>query len=179
VPCGTCHACCYHQRIDVYPVQEPAERLAHLDIVADPRGGVQLNKRSDGACIHLTEQGKCGVYEYRPTACRKYDCRLFAFIGLALQHDDEHIEPVWQFDIRTTDDKIMKAAIMFLGVEYRKTHTDPVDPIEMSSFIAEHLDQAKELMAGTWKVEEQMVQKKTRNERKIYHREMEAMANSQ
>ena len=28
-----------------------------------------------GRCVHQTGSGGCGVYEHRPAACRRYDCR--------------------------------------------------------------------------------------------------------
>ena len=55
-PCTKCGTCCRHI----------AKVLPHYD-------------RGDGACLHLTEDNLCGVYEHRPFICnvdKIYD-RLF------------------------------------------------------------------------------------------------------
>jgi Fe-S-cluster containining protein len=28
----------------------------------------------DGRCPHLSDQGRCGIYETRPQGCRDFDC---------------------------------------------------------------------------------------------------------
>jgi Fe-S-cluster containining protein len=69
------HRCCYNPRIEIDRSKESPERLARLDLVPDEYGDVKLRKRADGACVHLGEDGRCTVYEHRPTVCRTYDCR--------------------------------------------------------------------------------------------------------
>lgn len=46
--CGACGACCYRVRL------------------LDP----EWPTRPDGACINLTPEGLCGIYETRPDVCR-------------------------------------------------------------------------------------------------------------
>ena len=42
------------------------KRLAHLLTERSPDGELVLQRRSDGACVHLGERG-CTVYEQRPS----------------------------------------------------------------------------------------------------------------
>ncbi|HEX2914890.1 MAG TPA: YkgJ family cysteine cluster protein [Chloroflexia bacterium] len=34
-----------------------------------------LAKKADGSCVYLTEAGRCGIYEERPAACRRFNCK--------------------------------------------------------------------------------------------------------
>ena len=34
-----------------------------------------IARRTDGACVHLGEDGQCTIYEQRPAFCRHFDCR--------------------------------------------------------------------------------------------------------
>ena len=72
VPCNGCDACCWHPIIKVDPGEEPPENLDHLALEPHPDGGLALKRRADGACINLSEDGRCAVYEYRPRGCRVY-----------------------------------------------------------------------------------------------------------
>jgi Fe-S-cluster containining protein len=75
VPCGACTACCHYPGI-VVDEKRDRKRLAHLLTERSPDGELVLQRRSDGACVHLGEQG-CIVYEQRPSVCRTFDCRVF------------------------------------------------------------------------------------------------------
>jgi hypothetical protein len=174
VPCGSCTACCYHQRIDVDRAVEPPERLLHLDLVPDAIGDMKLRKNPEtGACVHLID-GKCSVYQYRPTGCRRYDCRGLGWIGLTVEHDGGQREPVWEFGIPTMKDKLLNASIMWLGEQFRATRPEPIDPIELNNHIATNLMQAMEMMEVAWKADDEMMQHMTANERKNYRRHMVA-----
>jgi hypothetical protein len=64
VPCGACTACCYYPGI-VVDERRDSKRLAHLLTERSPEGELVLQRRPDGACVHLGERG-CTVYEQRP-----------------------------------------------------------------------------------------------------------------
>jgi hypothetical protein len=121
VPCGSCVACCYHPCIDVDPDQERAEDLAHLDLVSHPKGGLALRKREDGACVHLGPAG-CTVYAHRPRACRLYDCRVYAVIGVADHYDSDQSAPGWIFDVVSEADKLQSLAMRLAVMKYIGTH---------------------------------------------------------
>jgi len=95
VPCGGCSACCYYDGI---PVDEKRDRrrLPYLVTERNADGGLVLQRRADGACAHLGAQG-CTVYEHRPSACRSFDCRAFAAMGLVEHCDPNHHIPDWEF----------------------------------------------------------------------------------
>jgi Fe-S-cluster containining protein len=65
------------------------KRLAHLLTERSPEGELVLQRRSDGACVHLGERG-CTVYEQRPAVCRTFDCRVFAAMGLVERCGPSH-----------------------------------------------------------------------------------------
>lgn len=81
VPCGACTACCHYPGI-VVDEKRDRKRLAHLLTERSPEGELVLQRRSNGACVHLGGRG-CTVYEQRPAVCRTFDCRVFAAMGLA------------------------------------------------------------------------------------------------
>ena len=95
VACGGCSACCYY---DGNPVDKKCDRqrLAHLLTERSLDGEVVLQRRSDGACVHLGERG-CTVYEQRPAVCRTFDCRVFAAMGLVERCGPNHETPDWEF----------------------------------------------------------------------------------
>jgi Fe-S-cluster containining protein len=95
VPCGGCSACCYYDGIPVDKKRD-RRRLPYLFTERDADGGLVLQRRADGACAHLGAQG-CTVYDHRPSACRSFDCRAFAAMGLVEYCDPNHRIPDWEF----------------------------------------------------------------------------------
>jgi hypothetical protein len=114
VPCRGCTACCYHPFVDVYPEKERPEDLAHLDLVRREDGAVALRKRADGACVHLGAAG-CTVYRHRPRACRRYDCRSYAMVGVLDRYDGDRTSPGWRFDNRTRRQRVLLVALEMAG----------------------------------------------------------------
>ena len=70
--------------------------LPHLLTERNCDGDLVLQRRADGGCVHLGEQG-CTVYQYRPSVCRTFDCRAFSAMGLVEHCDPNHLTPDWQF----------------------------------------------------------------------------------
>lgn len=95
VLCGACTACCYYPGI-VVDGKRDQRRLPHLLTERSHDGELVLRQRSDGACVHLGEQG-CTVYEHRPAVCRTFDCRIFAAMGLVERCGPDHQTPDWEF----------------------------------------------------------------------------------
>jgi Fe-S-cluster containining protein len=114
VPCNGCFACCYHAHVDVDPSIEPPANLAQLALEQDAEGNWWLQKRADGACVHLGERG-CTVYEHRPNACRTYDCRVYALTGVLDSFSNGHTQPVWVFEKRTPEARAICATAQALG----------------------------------------------------------------
>jgi hypothetical protein len=79
---------CLPRYYDGIPVDKKRDRrrLPYLLTERNADGGLVLQRRADGACAHLGAQGRT-VYEHRPSACRSFDCRAFAAIGLAHDRD--------------------------------------------------------------------------------------------
>ncbi|MGD0108250.1 MAG: YkgJ family cysteine cluster protein [Rhodopila sp.] len=152
VPCRGCTACCYHSWIAVDRAVEPAERLAHLGLVPDELGDMQLRHADTGACVHLGPQG-CTVYEHRPTICRSYDCRMIGFFSLAIDHGNGHQEPNWEFGMVTAEDKAIKAAITYLVMLYRAEHSGPVHAVKAAGYVKANLAAATRHILDAWRVQ--------------------------
>jgi hypothetical protein len=117
VPCGTCTACCWYGRTDVKVAEEKAEDLAHMEIERDERGAF-LKHRADGACIHLGKSGGCTIHAHRPRVCRDYDCRVMSLAGLTPLVRKDHCAPLWDFPVRTLQDKAILFAARTASVPY-------------------------------------------------------------
>jgi Fe-S-cluster containining protein len=115
VPCNGCVECCYHTRVEVDPDLERPEDLAWLATEPDPEGGLRLRKRPDGACIHLGSRG-CTIYEHRPLACRRYDCRVFALFGVSDAYSGDHHAPAWAFQPCTPRGAALLQAYQMAGM---------------------------------------------------------------
>ena len=87
--------CCHYPAV-VVDERRDRKRLARLLTERSPDGELVLQRRSDGACVHLGEQG-CTVYEQRPAVCRTFDCRVFAAMRLVERCGPNHQTPHWEF----------------------------------------------------------------------------------
>jgi hypothetical protein len=142
VPCNGCKACCYTHKVHVLPARERPEDLRHMNIVPDPnpdtgRGetGHMLAKREDGACSHLGPDG-CSIYAHRPAACREFDCRTAAVIGMRFDFsagkdkapagvapvDMDRVAPLWEFHPVTEDDKQLHIALQYGAAVFARQH---------------------------------------------------------
>lgn len=83
VPCGTCTLCCEklspHLTTEeissgLYPISlinpSPEQLMERPDLGPI----VALYRKKEGGCGMFID-GKCSIYEYRPKACRQFDCR--------------------------------------------------------------------------------------------------------
>lgn len=83
VPCGECKLCCEKLAPHLLP-EEVASGLYPLSLIQPsaeqalnvPNIGpiVTLYRKKEGGCGMLVD-GKCSIYDYRPKACRQFDCR--------------------------------------------------------------------------------------------------------
>lgn len=72
--CNGCAACCRFLILQVNPAYLEEDRRRWIEM-----HGIRLFERDGGAwasisaqCNHLTEEGKCGIYEERPQGCRDF-----------------------------------------------------------------------------------------------------------
>jgi hypothetical protein len=141
VPCNGCTECCYHAGVDVNPETEPAENLAHLDLVwREDEQGWFLRKRADGACVHLGPKG-CTVYAHRPRACRLYDCRIHALGTVLDQFDGGHVQPTWMFQPNSNESRAFLAVCGILGQSrFFQSQRDgaPLSAAEVAKYILTH-----------------------------------------
>ena len=83
VPCGTCTKCCEM----LAPYLTPEELSSGLyplsltqpdpaQLINNPNVGpiVTIFKKKSGGCGMFIDS-KCSIYDYRPIACRQFDCR--------------------------------------------------------------------------------------------------------
>jgi uncharacterized protein len=114
VPCGTCAACCVHDRV---PLDPAVDRLDLLSWEHD-RGQAVLKRRADGACVHL-DQG-CGVYDHRPQACRRFDCRVWYLLNSKSRRKA-------LVQINPSLKRVFESGKRLLPTLHRVDDTDPVD----------------------------------------------------
>ncbi|MCW5661956.1 MAG: YkgJ family cysteine cluster protein [Burkholderiaceae bacterium] len=75
VPCGSCTACCRHDRVFLGPRDDPHAYRWHLD-----NGYPVLDRTPDGACVYLGEAG-CSIHDSAPEICRRMDCRILVLLA--------------------------------------------------------------------------------------------------
>jgi hypothetical protein len=76
--CLTCAACCKDNRVELDDDDVARfERAGRGDLVCPPYarredGTIVLVLRRDKRCKHLGDDNRCGVYEFRPSACSTF-----------------------------------------------------------------------------------------------------------
>lgn len=83
VPCGSCTMCCEKLSPFLTP-EEVASGLYPLSLINPSPEQLRENsqigpvvvlyRKKEGGCGMLIDK-KCSIYEYRPVACRQFDCR--------------------------------------------------------------------------------------------------------
>lgn len=71
VPCNGCTACCQFGDMPKLQPELWPQDVGYQETMRD--GKRYLKLKANGDCIYLTETG-CGIHEYRPQACRPFDC---------------------------------------------------------------------------------------------------------
>lgn len=119
VPCGDCNACCrasYFIHVTPQDVDAIAAIPAELLFSAPgaPAGYQLMGFNEQGQCPMLIE-GRCSIYANRPSACRTYDCRVFAAAdidaGGAEKADVNERVLRWQFSYADTQAQLAHAAV--------------------------------------------------------------------
>lgn len=126
VPCGNCNACCrtshfIHVRPEERRVRARLPREFLFPAPGLPPGHLVLGHDQVGRCPMLVA-GRCTVYEYRPLACRTYDCRVYA--ATRVTPDREAIaEQVrrWTLGYPTAEDHERQAAVL-AAVRFLREH---------------------------------------------------------
>ena len=83
VPCNTCILCC--EKLSpflspeeiasgLYPISLIEPTIAQKKLNEDSGPTVVLYRNKTGGCGMLVN-GKCSIYDYRPKACKQFDCR--------------------------------------------------------------------------------------------------------
>lgn len=83
VPCGSCTMCCEKLTPFLTPEEVASGRypLSLIQPSADQQSAipeigpiVSLYRNPSGGCGMFVD-GRCSIYEHRPTSCRQFDCR--------------------------------------------------------------------------------------------------------
>ncbi len=123
VPCGDCNACCrasYFIHVTPQDVDAIAAIPAELLFPAPgaPAGYQLMGFNEHGQCPMLVD-GQCSIYADRPSACRTYDCRVFAAADIEAGGAEkaEVNERVlrWQFTYADTQSQLAHAAVSKLA----------------------------------------------------------------
>ena len=111
VRCEGCTACCRKSNMPVDVGEDEVGRYAEVNW-DDANKTWVLNKHADGTCTYLVEN-RCTIYDDRPRACRKYDCRTH-LLGMPLAMNRKVLnEGVMQWQLPATptvDDENLKIA---------------------------------------------------------------------
>ena len=119
VPCGGCNACCRSSYfIHIRP--EETETLARIPeeflfaAPGQPQGHMLMGYDEKGHCPMLVDD-ECSIYEYRPSTCRNYDCRIFSAAGITAGEDDKDRVFLrashWRFEYRDESERQEHAAL--------------------------------------------------------------------
>jgi Fe-S-cluster containining protein len=128
VPCGDCRGCCMSSYfIPVMPEDTPARAAIppHLLVRVPGASGRHflLGHDAHGHCPML-RAGNCTIYPHRPSACRTYDCRVFAASGLLAESERSAI-----------NERVASWAFRYAAPESRRRH----DAIKRAArFVQEH-----------------------------------------
>ena len=128
VPCGDCRACCMSSYfIPVTPEDAPARAAIPPHLLVQAPGGsgrdLLLGHDAHGHCP-LLRAGDCAIYPHRPSACKAYDCRVFAASGLLAESERSAI-----------NERVASWAFRYAAPESRQRH----DAIKTAArFVREH-----------------------------------------
>ncbi len=119
VSCGKCNGCCTSsQFININPMETKTlsyipNKLLYTSPLF-PKGNMVLGYDENGNCPMIVD-GKCSIYENRPLACRKYDCRIFTASGLVpdsnLSSQIQRRVKLWRFSFVRPKDKLLHKAV--------------------------------------------------------------------
>lgn len=76
-PCEQCWGCCCRSIRQVIVELDESELPDHPEAIQVDEGDGDTNwgiPAIAGKCPHLTDQGRCSIYERRPWLCRDYNC---------------------------------------------------------------------------------------------------------
>lgn len=71
VPCGSCFACCVSDLVFLDPAADDLSLYRWHNEFGSP----VLDRKANGECVYL--DGGCTIYDARPIACRRFDCRVW------------------------------------------------------------------------------------------------------
>ena len=126
VPCGACNACC---RTSHFIHVRPEERAALARIPRAllfpapglPPGNLVMGYDETGCCPMLV-CSRCTIYEHRPTACRTYDCRIYAAAAVSADRPDIAAQVArWRFSYPGREDRDRHDAVL-AAVRFIREH---------------------------------------------------------
>jgi Fe-S-cluster containining protein len=133
VPCGSCTACCTASQF-VHIAPDETDTLSHIPtelLFQAPRlppGHRVLGYDEHGHCPML-KNNQCSIYEFRPRACRTYDCRVFPATGVVLTGvHTQHIarrSDRWRFTFSSGADRAEYDAL-HAAARFLQEHSDEI-----------------------------------------------------
>jgi hypothetical protein len=118
VPCGTCTACCTASQFIHIDRDDPAIKHIPRELLFPtpvlPDGPLVMGHDSKGHCP-MFKDNACSIYEFRPRACRVYDCRIYAASGVLPDEPDKTAVAervlLWRFDYTSESGELTHRAI--------------------------------------------------------------------
>ncbi|HEX2850202.1 MAG TPA: YkgJ family cysteine cluster protein [Acidimicrobiales bacterium] len=136
VPCGSCTACCRSSYfIHVAPDETDTLRRIPKALLfpapGAPRGTMVLGYDDQGRCPMLVDD-RCSIYEHRPRACRRYDCRVFAATGIDPADDGKADIAAqaarWRFGTPAEGDRVRLTALR-AATEFLRAHPECLEGV--------------------------------------------------
>jgi uncharacterized protein len=110
-PCFGCNACCRHFRVSFYHGELDSQPGGHVPAdmtvqIAPFRACMKGTESGHNRCIALQDDGRCGIYEHRPSVCREFpvfmpdgstnpEClRLRALLGVGAAAPEQYTEAI-------------------------------------------------------------------------------------
>ena len=119
VPCGSCRGCCISSKfIHIRPEETatishiPKQLLFKAPLL--PKGHFVMGYGENGHCP-MFRGNQCQIYDYRPLACRNYDCRIFCAADLSPSTTESEIckrVKSWRFTYPYKKDRALHQSIL-------------------------------------------------------------------
>lgn len=135
VPCADCNACCKASYFIAIAAEETETiaRIPRVRLTVSTRSRERqwaLDQSCSGSCPMLVDEA-CSIYEHRPRACRRFDCRVFAATSIAPGTGRRAAvnQQVWRwrFDYPSAGDALRQTALLDAAA-FLQQHADLIDP---------------------------------------------------
>ena len=122
-PCNGCNACCRHFRVSFYHGELDTQPGGHVPAdmttqITPFRACMKGTESGHGHCIALQSDGRCSIYEHRPSVCREFP--VFMEDG-SMNQDCTRLREMEGIGVPLQGEKIPEEAIAELEEKLQET----------------------------------------------------------